>query len=147
MKFKSHVCSEKMHFESAAEMSKGNSSCKDLLWHVKQAIPKTHFQPRAPCSHPLSLAAQTVPWDWGTADPRWAPSEQRNAWRENAICESKQWVRATARTELCELSPAPAQPGHSRWHSWSSSTTHGQHTDTQDIKTLSISNNISNNNK
>lgn len=27
---------------------------------LKQAIPKTHFQPRAPCFHPLSLAAQRV---------------------------------------------------------------------------------------
>lgn len=72
---------------------------------LKQAIPKTHFQARAPCSHPFSLAAQRVSWDWGTADPRWALSEQQSAWRENPICESKQWVTGTGRTELWELSP------------------------------------------
>lgn len=80
---------------------------------LKQAIPKTHIQPRAPCSPPFSLAAQRVSWDWGTADPRWAPSEQWNAWRENPICESKQWATATARDKgLWAESPDP--PQHSR---------------------------------
>lgn len=86
----------------------------------KQAIPKTHFQPRAPCFHPLGLAAQGVSWDWGTADPRGAPSEQWNAWRENPICENTQWVGTKGSEQSPQLHLGTA--GHSRWH-WLSSIT------------------------
>lgn len=121
-----------MHFESAAEMSKGNSSYKDLFWHVKTSNSKDSLPAQSSLlSSPQSCCTKSIMglrncWPWMSTE--WAAKclkgkshlwEQAVSQRHSQEPRSESWVPSSNSAQL----------GHSRWHC--SSSSHGQHSGQQ----------------
>lgn len=116
MKFKSHICSEKMHFESAAEiMSKGNSSYKDLFWHAKTSNSKDPLPAQSSLLSSLQSCCTTSIVGLLTLDELRVNSETPEgkipSVRTNRESQAQPGTKVSEQSPQLHLSTA----GHSRW--------------------------------
>lgn len=114
-----------MHFESAAEMPKENSSYKDLLWHAKTSNCKDSLPTQSSLLSSLqSCCTRSIVGlrnCWPSMSTEWAAKSlkgQSHLWEQTVTAQQEQssgsWVHlSTARTQqVTQAGAAPSWPAH-----------------------------------